>query len=390
MTHSVEETPFEDRHIPRVEISWDRSAWWWYPLTRAIHPAMRAFALVLSLVAILVAVGGWRLGDWLLSPAWQASGQAIVAAPTAFSWQLGGALERFFSEFQTFEQFGIRELGFVTFQLVWQTLTFALFGGVIARRGAVELGQRTVAAWGESVRLVSSRWASYLWSSGMHLVGICALLIPVFLLGVVARFGAVGATIGAVGVLACFPLVFAIGRMVVSAVVGFPLSVVAISLERKADAFEGFSRSNAYFFQRPIEAAICILALLAIGSVGGQLVFWSLHAGWFFVSHSFVFTAGGVTDASRFGLVLGGQLTEWLVAAYWFSFFWTGAAATYLILRKSVDHTELDEMELLESPIEESLPAIPTAAERTAASTTTPPSSTDQDATSESPGSESS
>ena len=47
----MEEIPFEDRYVPKTEIDWDRSLWWWYPLTRAVHPAMRVTAIVTSAIA---------------------------------------------------------------------------------------------------------------------------------------------------------------------------------------------------------------------------------------------------------------------------------------------------------------------------------------------------
>ena len=37
----MEETPFEDRRVPKSEVDWERSFWWWIPLTRAIHPAAK-------------------------------------------------------------------------------------------------------------------------------------------------------------------------------------------------------------------------------------------------------------------------------------------------------------------------------------------------------------
>ncbi len=93
----------------------------------------------------------------------------------------------------------------------------ALVGGILARRSLVELGQQTIAPWGESLRIVFGRWASFLWSqSGMHLVGLAFLLLPVLLFGAVSRLGAVGATIGGICLLLAFPLVFAVGRMALS------------------------------------------------------------------------------------------------------------------------------------------------------------------------------
>ncbi len=74
-------------------------------------------------------------------------------------------------------------------------------------------------------------------------------------------------------------VVFAVGRMVLSMFRLLPLAVAAIGCERNADAFEGFSRSNNYFFQRPVITVLCGLALYAIGWVGYLIVFWWLLAG---------------------------------------------------------------------------------------------------------------
>ncbi len=75
--------------------------------------------------------------------------------------------------------------------------------------------------------------------------------------------------------LLCYPIVMGIGRLSISLVVFFPLSVCAIAAEKKADAFEGFSRSNAYFFQRPAVAVMCIVFFLTVGVIGEQLVAWT-------------------------------------------------------------------------------------------------------------------
>lgn len=355
----MEEVSFDDRHVPRVEVDWERSTWWWYPLTRTLQPAVRMNALALGLVAMALATLGLRIGESLFEPAWNPSFAWSIPSRSGFSSRLmiwgTDLLQSLFS----FQEFRLRELGFLTFEMLWLTLTFGLIGGVLARRSLVELGQRTIAAWGESFRLVFSRWQSYLWSMGMHFVGIAALLLPVLLLGLLSRLGSVGASIAGVLLLLCFPLVFGIGRFVLSAILCFPLSVCAIAAEKKADAFEGFSRSNAYFFQRPVVAALCVVCLLAIGYVGEQLVYWTVTSGWWLMRGSFLFSGGAVQPASNRFVAAGNWLSAALIACYWFSFFWSGAAATYLVLRKSVDNTEIDELDLIESPLEKSLPSIP-------------------------------
>ena len=370
----MEEVPFEDRHIPRVEIDWERSAWWWYPLTRAIGPAVRMNALGLGLIAMLLSAAGVRLGERLFSPAWHPSWEVAspAAAPSSFAPRLIAWGAELLQSLLSFERMGWSELGFLTFELLWLTMTFALLGGVLARRSLVELGQHTVSAWGEAVNIVFSRWQSYLWSMGMHFVAIAGLLVPVFILGLLSRLGAVGAMLSGVLLLLSFPLVFALGRFVLSAFVCFPLSVCAIAAEKKADAFEGFSRSNAYFFQRPLLSVLLAGCLLLVGLVGEQLVFWTITSGWWLMRGSYLLSSG-VQPAVESYVAAGNWLSQSLLAAYWFSFFWSAAAAIYLILRKSVDGVEIDELDSIESPVQRSLPQIPA----------TPPPPTSEPPTSE-------
>ncbi len=276
-------------------------------------------------------------------------------------------IQFFFQAVSSIGPLGWNELAFVTFEFLWLCTTFALFGGVLARRAAVELGQRTISPWGEAIGLVASRWQSYLWATGMHFVGILVLLLPALLLGLCSRLGTVGGVVAGVLLLLCYPLVFGIGRFALSAIICFPLSVVAICVEKKADAFEGFSRSNAYFFQRPVVAVLCSLLLLAAGLVGEKIVYWTLHLGWWLMRHGFAFS-GGPGAQDNLYLNYGDWLTQMLIAAYWFSFFWAAVAAIYLILRRSVDNCELDEMDCLESEVERTLPDIPTTSQAAPAS----------------------
>lgn len=353
----MEEVPFEDRHVPKVEIDWERSTWWWYPLTRAVHPAMRMFSLILSLFAVLIAQAGLALGRLMFDPKWLPS--FVPDEITPYSWNLINRLPKMVTAMAEVEEIALNDIAFVTFELFWMAVTLSLLGGVIARRSAVELGQRTVAPWGESLRIVSSRWTSYLWSTGMHLVAIGAMLAPIVALGFLSRLGSVATAVACVLLMLCFPLVFGIGRFALSAVICFPLSVCGISFEKKADAFEGFSRANAYFFQRPVVAALCVTILILIGIIGEQIVFWTISSGWWLFGRSFITSAGGTSSTSLQYLSYGSWLASSLIGAYWFSYFWTASAATYLILRKSVDHTELDEIDCIVSAVEQSLPEIP-------------------------------
>jgi hypothetical protein len=195
----------------------------------------------------------------------------------------------------------------------------------------------------------------------MHLVGIFAMLIPFLLLGLLSRLGEVSANITGALVLLCFPIVFGIGRFAVSTFVCFPLSVCAISAEKRADAFEGFSRSNAYFFQRPVVAFACVLCLFLAGLVGEQIVYWTITLGWWLARSTFLDSGGLVQPAAGKFVNLGDALAAALIAAYWASYFWSASAAIYLILRKAIDNTELDELDSIQSPQERALPQLASA-----------------------------
>ena len=371
----MEEIPFEDRYVPKAEVDWDRSFWWWYPLTRAVHPAMRIAALIISAASILIMQLGLSIADWIFAPRF-AEGIDYWYVPAFGSIPLA-PIE--VGQSQLFAAFGLREIAYLTFCLVWLTAVLGFFGGILSRRAAVELGQRTIAPWGETLRIVVGRTFSYLWVTGMQLVAIMILLFIPLVLGLLARLGPM-AVVAGVLLIIFFPLVFSIGRLVLSMLVCYPLAVTAISCEKNADAFEGFSRSNNYFFQRPVVTGLCIAALAAIGFVGYLIVFWSLLAGWHWMRDAYLFGAGhsigelfaspaaGTVNtadslhASRLiePVLFGGWLSRLLIAAYWFSYFWSATAAVYLILRRTVDNTDLDEIDSPFTGEAVSLPELPT------------------------------
>lgn len=370
----MEEVPFDDRRVPKVEMDWDRSCWWWYPLTRALHPAVRSSSLGLSLVAILLLWVGWTLGVWVFRP------QLATVANPVDPLTISGIILPFNSQLFVWcvyclqsslvMQLGLAEAAFLSFEFLWIALVGSVLGGILARRAMVELGQRTVAPWIESMVLVGRRWQSYLWAASMNVVGIAFLLVPIVIVGWLARLGDVGGHIAGVLLLLMFPIAMGVGRLCLSLTVCWPLSVCAIGAEKKADAFEGFSRSNAYFFQRPFVVALCVVFLVAVGYTGEILVYWVVSLGWWVVRSAFLIAGGSLPDSATHYVSAGNWLSQALIAAYWFSFLWSAAGALYLVLRRCVDHKELDELDLVESEELQSLPTIPSVpAEPTDAAT---------------------
>lgn len=348
----MEEVPFEDRVVPRVEIDWERSCWWWHPLTRAIHPAIRWTSLLTGLLGIYLLQHGLGWAQALFSPAYETrlhfewTGPAWLSLPR---WELQGA----------FPEMTLNNLAYFSFAALWIALVSGTLGGVLARRAAIELGQRNMASWLEAIRISVGRLQSSLWAAGMNLVALLALLLPILALGGLARLGVPAAAVaGALLLTLCIPLIFASGRTLLSLVICFPLSVCAIQVEKKADAFEGFSRSNAYLFQRPVVSLLFVFGLFILGQVGAFLVYWTIQFGWGIVRSVFLVAAGNYAEAVAWADT-GSQLSTALISAYHFSYFWSATAALYLILRRSVDDTELDDLDMLDSELEKQPPRIP-------------------------------
>jgi hypothetical protein len=313
-------------------------------------------SLLFSLLAILLLQLGFQLANRWFSP--QIDWSGIQGWTTVGNWSLPQA-----DWIAQLPELNINRLAYFSFVILWIALISATFGGVLARRAAIELGQRTMGAWIHTIKLCTSRLSSYLWAAGMHFIAIACLLIPIALLGGLSRLGPTPAAIAGIFMLMIgIPMIFSVGRLFLSLTACYPLSVCAISIERKADAFDGFSRSNAYLFQRPVVAAICVIVLAVLGELGALLVQWVVRSGWALISEFYQWS-GGQNETSLQYLRAGDWLASELITAFRFSFFWSGAAALYLVLRRSVDNTPLEEMEMFESEMERQPPQIPTTSQ---------------------------
>ncbi len=108
-------------------------------------------------------------------------------------------------------------------------------------------------------------------------------------------------------------------------------------------------------------AVICLLLLCLIGLVGEQLVWWTIYSGWSLMKNTFSFAGGTLPESAVMYLSAGDWLCGELIYAYWFSYFWSASGALYLILRRSVDSTDLDELDSIENPVATTLPEIPSS-----------------------------
>jgi len=249
------------------------------------------------------------------------------------------------------------------FRCIWFLLVWSIFATAIARYVALRLVDEEQPNFRDTLRFGTQKWPASFNSAAFVFFGIVALAIPGALLGLVMRFDW---GLAVVGVL--WPLIL-LGAVVLAILgiglaAGWPLMVAAVGVER-GDSFQAISTAFSYLYQRPIHFAFygfisCVLAVLgffAAGLFADTTVLFALWAGSFGMGHertADVINALAKRGADpRWGIQ---ALQFWtnslrvLLGSFGWGFFWSIAPAIYLLLRQSVDATELDEI-VLDEPV---------------------------------------
>ncbi|MEN6558031.1 MAG: hypothetical protein ABFC54_07610 [Thermoguttaceae bacterium] len=353
----------------------------WLGLVRAFRIAIAVRMLVFGAAALLITLIGWgALGvlfgtdqpatDWLqpfTAGPWRDATSGVpdqlAAVPTdraclpgapccnlmapAAPWALLSA-----PALEGLKHTGFSWRGVLSILLcgLWGVMVWALFGAAICRTAAVQLAAHESLGAMASLRFAVKKWPAYCASPLLPVGGILLAAIPVAVFGLLMH-----ANIGLLLAGLLWPLTLAAGLfmtlLLAGVLFGWPLMWGAISTEG-TDGFDALSRSYAYLFQRPLHYLFYIVVAGVIGALGWFLVqyfavgvIWmtTWAAGW-----------GGAMVADpnavgRFGLRLVHFWTgcvKLLAVGYLFSYFWTASAGIYLLMRRDVDATEMDEVEL--------------------------------------------
>jgi hypothetical protein len=147
---------------------------------------------------------------------------------------------------------------------------------------------------------------------------------------------------------------------------GWPLMWPTIAAEG-TDSFDALSRSYHYVYQRPLQVVLYAFVASLLGLVGVVLVnffaasviefsLWPTRWGMGEARSAEVLQALAAPAAGEGLLGAGaGLIGFWLglvravAVAFQFAFFWASAAAVYLLLRRNIDGTDLDEVFLEEA-----------------------------------------
>ncbi len=360
------------------EVHWLDALPWWI-LFRAAGMAFSPTVILLAAFGGLATWGGWAMIDSLAGPT--AALEMPAAAVTSVSERalpnasalivrlpppladVGRLVVAPFSPAVT-----LSHAAAAAGRLLWFVLAWSLFGTAITRHAAVTMVGEDSPGFLGGLRFGVLRWPSSFNSVAFVLLGVALLSLPGAVLGLFMRADWGLAFAGVVWPLVLLgALVLAI--LVVGLIAGWPLMVAAVGVER-GDSFQAISTAFSYLYQRPLHygfyalvAGIVFLpALFAAGLFADAtttLAFWATSFGMGHARTTGLLETAATTMAEasaadpQFGLraiLFWQDCIETLLGSFAWGYFWAIATAAYMLLRRDVDGTELDEVVLDELP----------------------------------------
>jgi hypothetical protein len=255
----------------------------------------------------------------------------------------------------------VMQAAYYAFGLLWMLALWGFFGGAITRIAVVKLGREEPLGLGEAVRHAAAKLGAYVGAPLFPLAGVALVALPIYVLGLVARWDGGLFLAGLLWILALFGgLLMAI--LLLGLLFGWPLMWGTISAEGRGDVFEAFSRSYSYAFQRPLQYLFYGALAAVYGALAWLLVYHFSEGVIRFAEWAAALGAGPDRGADivrlrddpslgggwpLYGVLLmdlGNGLVRTIAAGFGYGLFWCLAAAVYLLLRRDVDQTEFDEV----------------------------------------------
>jgi hypothetical protein len=340
------------------EICW-REVFPWLILVRAVRVSLMLRVLLTAWVGVLFTQMGWYLLESLFETDqplpriadviyWEQLGvHGLMQAFAGWLWLSEPFVRCFHQDVTLGETLRLLASG------VWAICVWALLGGVIARTAAVYLTQQRTLALRESWIAAINKWLDTLGGPLLGLLLVVGLALPLVVIGFLLRFPPF--TLLA-GFLWLFMLLWGIGLAVVVLALwlGWPLMWATLGVER-SDAFDAASRTAAYVFQRPLHLIFYVAVAEVLGTAGQWLisgltlfgreltdwaVSWGAGAGWMTaLPKSHPFQAWG-TDAILFWKAA----LHSFASAYPLAYLWPASVGIYLLLRRQIDETQIEEL----------------------------------------------
>lgn len=232
--------------------------------------------------------------------------------------------------------------------LVWGGLIGGFAGGILVRRAAFEFCREESLSLNSAVRFVWQRAFDYISAPGLPLAAVTVL-------GLLLAFaGWLGSALpgGTYLLSVTWTLGLAVGlvmaALLLAVFLAWPLMIAAISING-GDGFDALSRGFGFVLDRWRYYTWCAWIMTAYGGLIYLLLWGFLWLGNYLLITAIALGLGSNPMSTlpptlpRGGWALALQL---LLTGFAYSFFWSNMTITYLVLRKSVDNANLEDIYL--------------------------------------------
>jgi hypothetical protein len=243
---------------------------------------------------------------------------------------------------------------------LWNLSVWALAGGAICRMAALRLGRAERVGFRESLQFARSRWIEFLTAPLLPLVAILLMAFPLVMLGFVMRSDW-GMLLGGLFYVVALISGLLMAILGIGLAGSWPLMWGAVASEG-SDSFDAISRSYAYVIQRPLAWLGYVVSAAIVAALGWCVTslfceailasgFWGLAVGmgdqraadvWQWIQGSG--RPAAVALPGYWLIMLLIDVTRLTASAISYGHFWCLATLVYLLLRRDVDQTELNEL----------------------------------------------
>ncbi len=290
---------------------------------------------------------------------------------------------------------------------------WALAGGAICRIAALHATRDEKIPLREAYTFATRKFASFFTAPLMPVLFILGCCVPLLVIGLIGALPFAELLVG-LGFVIVLLISVVLALIIIGAVGGLGLMYPTIAVEG-SDTFDAFSRSYSYVYARPwrtifytlvsaVYGTLCFVfvkllvglvfssasailgATMNLSSAGWASPLGKLQAMWFtptlsgpFFGRFYLFKLTWSEAVASFFIAFWVFLFVGLVIAFAISFFFSSFTLSYLLLRRCVDATELDEVyvEEFESPLAaDPLTADPAPAAAPESAPSAPPAST--------------
>jgi hypothetical protein len=274
---------------------------------------------------------------------------------------------------------------------------WAIAGGAICRIAALQATRDEKIPYTEAFGFAVRKFFSFFTAPLVPLLFIVGCCVPLLLAGLIGAIPGIGELLVGIGFILVLLISIALAAVIVGGIGGFGLFFPTIAVEG-SDTFDAFSRAYNYVYGRPWRTIFYTLVAAVYGTfcfvfvkLFVSLIFtaaytvtgWTmnmdsaayaaplgkLQAMWFgpsfsgpFFGRFYLFPLGWSENLASAFIAIWVFLLVGVVIAFAISFFFSAYTVIYLLLRRVVDATEMDEVYVEEFETHMPEPAIPAPA----------------------------